>query len=85
MLPFARLVGHSSGSTTSSTTLWSQAATLFFQDTYSHITSNDYNPNAKLNSAFYMLHMAYDTAVPGGQSNTTDPTNCIFTLAGLPL
>jgi hypothetical protein len=47
--------------------------------------SNDHNPNASYDSAFYMLHMAYDTAVPGGQSNTTDPTNSIVTLAGLPL
>jgi hypothetical protein len=48
-------------------------------------TSNDYNPDAQPNSAFYMLHMAYDPAVPGGHSNTTDPTNYIATLAGLPL
>lgn len=47
--------------------------------------SNDHNPNARPESAFYMLHMAYDTAVTGGQSNTTDPTNSIVTLAGLPL
>jgi hypothetical protein len=47
--------------------------------------SNDGNPDAQPNAAFYMLHMAYDTAVPGGQSNTTDPTNSIVTLAGLPL
>jgi hypothetical protein len=49
------------------------------------ITSSDYNPNAQPDSAFYMLHMAYDTAAPAGQSNTTDPTNCIVTLSGLPL
>jgi hypothetical protein len=48
--------------------------------------SNDFNADTQPNSAFYMLHMAYDTAVPGGQSNTTDPTNSIITdLAGLPL
>jgi hypothetical protein len=47
--------------------------------------SNDGNGDAQLHSAFYMLHMAYDTAVPGGQSNTNDPTNCIVTIAGLPL
>jgi hypothetical protein len=56
---------------------------ILFEDV--QVTSNDYNPNAELNSAFYMLHMAYDTAAPGGQSNTTDPTNCIAALAGLPL
>jgi hypothetical protein len=27
----------------------------------------------------------YDAAAPGGQSNIIDPTNCIVTLAGLPL
>jgi hypothetical protein len=47
--------------------------------------SNDGNGDARPESAFYMLHMAYDSAFPGGQSNTTDPTNCIVTVAGLPV
>ena len=47
--------------------------------------SNDGNGDAQHASTFYMLHMAYDTAVPGGQSNTNDPTNCIVAIAGLPL
>jgi hypothetical protein len=95
-LPFKWLVGHSGGSTTPSTGLWSLAASRLFQDTryaFPHYTlfedvqaiSNDGNPDAQPTSAFYMLHMAYDTAAPGGPSNTTDPTNCIVTIAGLPL
>jgi hypothetical protein len=69
---------------------WSLAASRLFQDTSSPTThytlfenvqaiSNDGNPDAQPNAAFYMRHMAYDTAAPGGQSNTTDPTNCIVT------
>jgi hypothetical protein len=47
--------------------------------------SSDGSPDAQLNSAVYMLHMAYDTAA-GVPWNTTDPTNCIVTAAtGLPL
>jgi hypothetical protein len=49
------------------------------------VASSDYNPPAPPDSACYMLHMAYDTAAPGGQSSTTNPTNCIVTLADLPL
>ena len=90
-------MGHSGGSTTPSTgLLWPLAGRLPAVPGYvfPHYTlfenvqaiSNDGNGDAQLHSAFYMLHMAYDTAVPGGQSNTTDPTNSIITdLAGLPL
>jgi hypothetical protein len=47
--------------------------------------STDGNPDARPESAFYMIHTTYDTAA-GVPWNTTGPTNCIVTAApGLPL
>ena len=75
-----------------SRTRWSQRCTVpgyvfphytLFENVQS--ISTDGNPDARPESAFYMIHTTYDTAA-GVPWNTTDPTNCIATAAsGLPL